>query len=101
MKYLLPVLVLFASTPAVADRITDMHKTEECVYRARLSSMASYLRIEKVAKTCDEMKIHWHGDETRFEIDYVKYWSCVGFKMNVDPIKTGDTVYESCMKEES
>jgi hypothetical protein len=101
MKYPILALALFLSGPAAADRITSMHKTEECVYRARLSSMASYLRIEKVAKTCDEMKIHWHGDETKFEIDYVKHWSCVGFKMDVDPIKTGDTVYESCMKEES
>jgi len=98
MKRLLLAVAFVAST-VYADRITQMLPMEECVYRARLASGASWMRIEKMADSCTTLKILWHGDETENEIEYVKKWMCVGFQMNKDPIKTGDTVYFDCMKE--
>jgi len=100
MKTILLLALLIFPSRSYADRITEMNQYEECVYRARLAAGASYMRIAKLADSCATLKILWHGDETQYEIDYVSEWMCVGFEMNKDPIKTGDTVYFDCMKQE-
>ncbi len=91
-------ILLLLTTNAYADRITEMFPMEECQYRARLASGASWLRIQKMADSCETLKILWHGDETQYELSYVKKWMCKGFTLNLDPIKTGDLIYINCMK---
>jgi len=97
IKLIAMLFTLFA-TNVYADRITEMFPMEECQYRARLAAGASWLRIQKMADSCETLKIFWHGDETEYELSYVKEWMCEGFKLNLDPIKTGDLIYINCMK---
>lgn len=96
MKILILAIALIAST-SYADRITEMFPQEECIYRARLASAGSWIRIQKYATNCENIKYILHGDETDYEIAYAKEWTCKGFMLNLDPIKTGDSVYENCM----
>jgi len=95
-----PIILILALSASIshADRITDMFPYEECVYRARLGAAGSWVRIQNFANSCDNIKYNWHGDETPYELEYVTKWTCEGFEMNLDPVKTGDTIYFDCMK---
>jgi hypothetical protein len=63
----LPLLLLPAL--ACADRITEMSPAELCAYKAKLSVAAYY--YFRQGKPRAEVTIHWHGDETENEIDFV------------------------------
>tara|TARA_R110000868_G_scaffold279763_3_gene539818 strand:- start:716 stop:1039 length:324 start_codon:yes stop_codon:yes gene_type:complete len=80
-------------------QINKLIPLEQCVYKAKLAAAASWLRITKKATDCNSIKIHWHEDETEYEINFIKEWTCVGFRLDKDPIKTGDTVYLDCIKK--
>lgn len=55
--------------PAAADRITEMSRTERCVYTTRLSVAGYHHYLQGRPRA--ELRIHWKGDETQNEIDYV------------------------------
>ena len=54
---------------AQADRITTMTREEKCVYVARLQVAAAFYYTKGQRR--DEVKIHWHGDETANEREFV------------------------------
>lgn len=93
-------LVLAASSTLAADRIQSMAHPEECTYRARLAAAGAYTRITKTADGCSTIRILWHGDETEHEKEYVRRWTCQGFESGQNPVRAGDVVFESCMKEQ-
>jgi hypothetical protein len=91
---------------AVADRITDMPRTERCVYKARLSVAGYYHYLQ--GKSREAVRIHWHGNETQNEIDYVSrtldeaYARAAALRHGspdapVSETQFGDQIYESCM----
>ncbi|MBI1394937.1 MAG: hypothetical protein GC151_03075 [Betaproteobacteria bacterium] len=100
--------ILFAQSPfAHADRISDMTREEKCVYTARLQVAAAYYFTQGKAR--EDVKIHWHGDETENEIQFVTLNVDAGYaamKRAVAasgrgiPVEViGDKVYETCMRE--
>ena len=54
---------------AWADRITQLEPAERCAYTAKLYVAGYYYYLQ--GKSRQEVKIHWHGDETQNEIDFV------------------------------
>ena len=68
MKTNVLVLVLVLLLPRIvhADRITQMTRSDLCVYAAKLQ-VAGYYYFER-GKPREEVKIVWHGDETPDEI---------------------------------
>jgi hypothetical protein len=64
-------IVLLLSLPgaALADRIGEMPRTELCVYKARLSVAGYYYFLQ--GRTREAVTIHWHGDETPAEVEFV------------------------------
>ena len=62
-------LALLAGAPAFADRVSEMPRTERCMYKARLSVAGYYWHQQGRAR--QDVKIHWHGDETQNEIEFV------------------------------
>ena len=101
MVKIFAVILLGISTVKAEKRIhiEDMAQPEQCVYAAKLGAAASWIRLQKLATSCDTIKYIWHGDETEFEIDFIKRVGCNGFMMNLDPMKTGDSIYKQCMEE--
>ena len=100
LKQLLLVAVLVAPfAHAERTHLEQFAQPELCVYRAKLAAAGSWMRIEKHAASCAEIKFLWHGDETDYEIELVKQATCLGFEMGFDPIKTGDIAYLDCMAE--
>lgn len=69
MKCALAVLLLAASGSALADRISEMPRTELCIYKARLSVAGYYYYLQGRAR--EAVKIHWRGDETPNEVEFV------------------------------
>ena len=65
----LALLLAAASSTALADRITELNWTERCVYTARLYVAGYYYYLRGTPR--QEVKIHWHGNETQNEIDFV------------------------------
>jgi hypothetical protein len=105
MRYLLAALLSIPGL-AAADRITDMPRTELCVYKAKLS-VAGYYWYQQ-GKPRQEVKIHWHGDETPNEIDFVNqtlddvYAAADQMKSGPETERVpehlfGDYVYTACM----
>lgn len=103
---ILVMLLLLLSTHSVqADRITQMNRSDLCIYTAKLQ-VAGYYYFEQ-GKPREEVKIVWHGDETQNEIDFVNrtlddaYRWLTNAKNNgaqLLPVQTfGDLVYEACM----
>jgi hypothetical protein len=98
-------VVLLAAAPAFADRITEMPRTERCVYKARLSVAGYYWHQQGRARP--DVKIHWHGDETQNEIEFVnrtidEAYSAAeairdGSGEHVSEAAFGDRVYNACM----
>jgi hypothetical protein len=65
-------MALFLAMPwsgAAADRISEMSRTERCVYTARLA-VAGYHHYLQGRSRAD-LRIHWKGDETPNEIEFV------------------------------
>jgi len=89
-----------------ADRITELDPTERCVYTAKLYVAGYYYYLQ--GKSRKEVKIHWHGDETQNEIDFVTRTLDAAYA-RVDLIKRehpdaflsetafGDQAYLACM----
>lgn len=97
-------VMLYSALAFCADTPPRLHvdqllPLEQCVYKAKLGAAAAWLRIEKHATSCDTIKYIWRGDETEFEIAFIKEYSCEGFQMGKDPIKTGDIIFETCYKQ--
>ena len=103
MARIIVVAMLYLATAVSAEaprtHIEQLIPMEQCVYRAKLGAAASWIRIQKMATGCHDIKYLWHGDETEFEIGFIKEYTCEGFLLNKDPIKTGDTLFMQCVKE--
>lgn len=101
MRYFAIIFFLISSLVFADNRpkIENLSQPEECIYRAKLSAAGSYFKQSNIEKNCENIKILWHNDESKFEIEYVKKWICYGFNLDKDPILTGDTVYKSCLEE--
>jgi hypothetical protein len=104
MKPLALLLALAASAPALADRITEMSRTERCVYTARLEVIAYH--FYKQGKPREEIKLQWKGDETENEIEFVngvldeayEWLNALGADATRLSDQTfGDMVYEACV----
>jgi hypothetical protein len=91
---------------ASADRITDMPRTERCVYKARLSVAGYYYYLQ--GRPREAVRIHWRGDETQNEIDYVNrtldeaYARAAALRHGapeepVSETQFGDQIYDACM----
>jgi hypothetical protein len=102
----LAVALLCLPLAAFADRITDMPRTERCVYTARLATAGYYYWLQ--GKPRQEVQIRWHGDETQNEIEFVTrtideaYARAAALqqadsKPALPEYKFGDEVYEACM----
>jgi hypothetical protein len=102
----LMLVVFLAAVPcaAEADRISDMNPTELCTYVARLKVLAYYYYGQGVPRA--EVKVHWKGDETANEVDFVNRTIDEAYAwlsaMQADPAKLseqrfGDMVYEACL----
>lgn len=108
MKPRLLALALLLSLPAAshADRITQMNKTDQCTYVAKLK-VAAYYYFEQ-GRPRDKVVIHWHGDETENEITFVNktiddaYAWLQAWKENSSELlpaqSFGDMVYQACME---
>ena len=68
MRFLWLALVICAAS-ARADRISQMEKVELCVYTAKLEVAGMYYFIKGTPR--EAVKLHWHGDETENEIQFV------------------------------
>jgi hypothetical protein len=96
-----------AATSAWCDRISEMPRTERCVYEAKLAVAGFYYFLQGRQRA--EVKIHWHGDETANEIEFVNrvldqaYDRAAGWK-EAKPgseIVFGDRTYEACMARQA
>lgn len=99
--------VLLLPEPAAADRITQMTREERCSYVARLQVAAAYHFVQ--GRSRQDLKIHWHGDETPEEIAFVNRVVDEGYEtmrreqaagrgeMPLELI--GDRVYAACLNE--
>jgi hypothetical protein len=104
MRTALAALLVLAA-PALADRITEMPRTERCVYTARLSVAGYYWHQQ--GRPRQEVTIHWHGDETQNEIDFVNqtvdeaYAAADAVRNGSDKYVSeadfGDRIYNACM----
>lgn len=98
-------LTLFAGI-AGADRITSMNRSDRCAYETKLQVLAAYYFGKGTPRA--EVKIHWHGDETQYEIDFVNHALDVGYERirleheagrKDTPLEVlGDRIYEACMQ---
>jgi hypothetical protein len=108
MPRLVSWLFLLLSSFASADRITDMSATERCVYEAKLSVAAYFYFLQ--GKPRADVTIHWHGDETANEIDFVgrvldKAYSIAEADRRDHPERRlseqgfGDRAYKACVEK--
>ncbi len=108
MKKSLGALLLLlgsVSCPALADRISQMNQTDLCTYTAKLQVAGYYYFMQGLPR--DQVKIHWHGDETRNEIDFISRtldraygWlaSTGASESTISAQRFGDLVYDACMR---
>lgn len=97
-------LLVLLPALAGADRISEMPPTERCVYKARLSVAGYYYYLQ--GKPRAEVRIHWRGDETPNEVDFVMrtldetYAQAATLRERGSPVSEqgfGDLVYAACM----
>ena len=67
--YRLAALLLLLPALASADRLTKMTAPELCIYKARLAVAAYFYFLQ--GKPRSDVAIHWHGDETENEIEFI------------------------------
>lgn len=104
-----PALFALALIPAAAsaDRITQMTQEERCVYAAKLHVAAAYHFTKGLPRA--ELKLHWHGDETAGEMEFVNRIVDQGYEAmrretaaghgDIPLELLGDKAFEACMKE--
>jgi hypothetical protein len=97
-------LLLAVPALAWADRISDMPRTERCVYKARLAVAGYYYYLQ--GRPRQEVRVHWRGDETRNEVDFIvrtldeAYAHAAALRERGSQVSEqgfGDLVYEACM----
>lgn len=108
MKSIAFSLALIAvSAPALADRITEMNRTELCTYTARLKVIGYYYYLQGTPR--EKVKVNWKGDETPNEIEFVTKTLDDAYAWlqaaNADATRLseqtyGDLVYNACMSGE-
>ncbi|MCU0868716.1 MAG: hypothetical protein MUF30_03810 [Burkholderiales bacterium] len=101
------VLALVASSAAQADRITSMSREDRCSYVAKLHVLGHHYHGKGTARA--DVKIHWHGDETPHEIDFVNDTLDAAYaesarqaqrgERDLPPEVIGDRAFEACMSE--
>lgn len=99
------VLLALPSVPARADRITSMSREDRCGYVAKLHVLAHHYFGKGTARA--DVKIHWHGDETPYEVEFVNRTLDAGYaeserlraagQTNLPPEVVGDRAFETCM----
>ncbi len=96
--------LLAVCLPAAADRISRMNLTELCTYTARLKVIGYYYYQQGTRR--EQVKVHWKGDETRNEIEFVNRVLDEAYARlaaaNADATRFseqafGDMVYNACM----
>lgn len=103
-------LLLCLPGVVLADRISQMPRTELCVYKAKLSVAGYYYYLQGRAR--ESVTIHWHGDETPGEIEFVtrtidEAYARAEALRQVHPLRSvseqefGDQAYTACIKGES
>lgn len=107
-KILFAVLLAAFSATASADRISAMGHAERCAYGTKLQVLGAYYYGQ--GKPRAEVKIHWHGDETQNEIDFVNRAIDAGYAIiereyevgrKDTPLQLlGDRIYEACMRSD-
>jgi len=109
LKNLVLAAVMFAlPLVAFADRISSMNRADRCAYDTKLQVLAAYYYGKGTPRA--EVKIHWHGDETQNEIDFINQSLDAGYAMiereyrmgrKDTPLELlGDRVFEQCMRAE-
>ena len=100
------LLVAAFATAAPADRITELGPPDRCMYTAKLYVAGYFYYLKGTARA--DVKIHWHGDETQNEIDFVNrtidaaYQRADALKRDgkqpaVSEQQFGDDAYAACM----
>lgn len=105
---MLAVVLTLVAGVAHADRITTMNRSDRCAYTTKLQVLAAYYFGKGTPRA--EIKVHWHGDETQYEIDFVNHALDVGYEYirreheagrKDTPLELlGDSIYEACMSGE-
>lgn len=108
MKIVLAVVLALVAGMANADRITTMNRSERCAYTTKLQVLAAYYFGKGTPRA--EIKVHWHGDETPYEIDFINHALDMGYDYvrreheagrKDTPLEVlGDRIYEACMNGE-
>ena len=102
--FLLLIFSLTLPATALADRISEMNPAERCTYIAKLQ-VAGYCYFSQGCPR-DQVKIHWHDDETQYEIDFVSeifdqtcFWliNAGVAESTLSAQAFGDLVYTSCI----
>ncbi|MEO8038870.1 MAG: hypothetical protein ABI794_08860 [Betaproteobacteria bacterium] len=105
-RYLFIVAALLVwPVAAAADRISGMTPAERCAYDTKLQLLAVHFHGKGTPRA--EVKIHWHGDETLAEIDFINRALDAGYAMIEREIEAGrkdtplqilgDRLFEACM----
>lgn len=105
---ILAAVLLVLPIVASADRISAMGLAERCAYGTKLQVLGAY--YYGLGKPRAEVKIHWHGDETQNEIDFVTRAIDAGYALiereyevgrkDTPLALLGDRIYEECMRGE-
>jgi hypothetical protein len=103
-----PALLVVLACPLTAwgDRISEMPPTERCVYKARLAVAGYHHYLQ--GRERGAVQIHWHGDETQNEIDFVTRTLDEAYARaevlergaqdnRMSETQFGDQFYEACM----
>jgi len=109
MKGIIVALMVAGAAPvALADRISNLGRTDLRVYTAKLYTAGYYFYLQGKAR--EDVAIHWHGDETRNEIEFVgrvldaAYARAEALRREapqryVSEQTFGDEAYEACISE--
>lgn len=99
------LVLAFTAPVARGDRITEMTRADRCAYTARMQVLAAHYAGKGLPR--DQVKIHWHGDETPNEIEFVNRLLDEGYAAwarerarhgDAYPLEMfGDAVFERCM----